>query len=509
VCQQILSCPDRPVEISRPPICACEQEPAVGAARYSYKAGYQDSLSHWQQFTATVVTCTRVNFSALIGGSIGRRSWLQRGLWLAMAIVAALSMWFYFDRILAVHQIIDAAEYRRPRGNLSDLYPRWLGARELLLHHINPYSDKLTVEIQKGYYGRALDPSKPNDPRDQQRFAYPVYVVFLLAPSIWLPFHDVRILFHWTLVLVTAGSVWLWLRTLRWSLSCVAIVAAIALMLGNVPAVQGIKVQQLSLIVAGLLALAVACISEGYLFATGVLLALATIKPQLACVPVAALLVWVISDWRKRRGLAIGFLVAMVTLLVGAEILLPGWWTLFSEAVRQYHRYTQNQSVIEVTLSEVFGVGHKDKVAHLVAEGLSVAALVASGIVMWKWKKVDATHPEFGTSMALTLALTVLVVPMYAPYNQVLLLPGVLVLAKERREFLAQAGWRRTAFAIGVAILVCQWIASIGLVFIYFLISHERALQGWTWPFFGTFAFPLWIFGLIFIHLRAQQAPEL
>jgi hypothetical protein len=105
----------------------------------------------------------------------------------------------------------------------------------------------------------------------------------------------------------------------------------------------------------------------------------------------------------------------------------------------------------------------------------------------------------------LTLALTVLVVPMYAPYNQVLLLPAVLVLLKERKEFFARSGWRRTAFAIGVAILVWQWIASMGLVFVYFLISRERALQGWTWPFFGTFAFPLWIFGLIFLHLRTKR----
>ncbi len=95
-------------------------------------------------------------------------------MWLVLALLAATSMWFYVDRILVGHQVADAAAHDRPRGNLSDLYPRWLGARELLLHQRNPYSDEVALEIQKGYYGRALDPARPEDPKDRQGFAYPV-----------------------------------------------------------------------------------------------------------------------------------------------------------------------------------------------------------------------------------------------------------------------------------------------------------------------------------------------
>ena len=135
-----------------------------------------------------------------------------------LALLAAVSMWFYVDRILVGFQVADAAARERPRGNLSDLYPRWLGARELLLHHRNPYGDDITIEIQKGYYGRALDPARPNDPKDQQGFAYPVYVVFLLAPFVGFPFHSVQLVFYWTLIALTAIGVWLWLRALRWRL---------------------------------------------------------------------------------------------------------------------------------------------------------------------------------------------------------------------------------------------------------------------------------------------------
>ena len=209
------------------------------------------------------------------------RSRLQIGAWFVLAVIAAASMWFYVDRILVAYQVNDAAAHQRPRGNLSDLYPRWLGARELLLHHRNPYGDDIALEIQKGYYGRALDPANPNDPKDQQGFAYPVYVVFLLSPLVGLPFHGVQIFFHWLLIGLTAASVWLWLRALRWRISCTGIAIGIALTLGSVPAVQGIKLQQLTLLVAAFMAGSVACVASGFLFCGGLLLALATIKPQL------------------------------------------------------------------------------------------------------------------------------------------------------------------------------------------------------------------------------------
>ena len=67
---------------------------------------------------------------------------------LLLALLFAGSMWFYVQQVLVPYQKADAAVHGRPRGNLSDLYPRWLGARELLLHHRDPYSPEVTREIQ-------------------------------------------------------------------------------------------------------------------------------------------------------------------------------------------------------------------------------------------------------------------------------------------------------------------------------------------------------------------------
>jgi hypothetical protein len=414
-----------------------------------------------------------------------------------LAALSAASMWFYVDHILVGYQVADAAAHQRPRGNLSDLYPRWVGARELLLHRRNPYGDDVTLEIQKGYYGRALDPARPDDPKDQQGFAYPVYVVFLLAPLIGLPFHEVQILFYWVLIGLTGASVCLWLRALRWRLPPLAVATCIALMLGSVPGVQGIKLQQLSLLVAALLAGSAACVASGFLFCGGALLALATVKPQLAWPLVAWLGVWALSDWRARQRFVFGFATTMAFLLAGAEIVLPGWLWMFAHAVGQYHRYTQNQSVLD----QLFPWAFTGKI-------LAAGAVLACAVSLWRGRGESADAVNFGRATALVMALTVLVVPMYAPYNQVLLLPAILVLVRDRAFFISRSSAVRFAYLAAAFALAWQWIASLSLSGIYLFGARPWALSGWRWPFLATFALPVFIFALVFLdaYQRGQKA---
>src|ERR1700752_5105564 len=129
-----------------------------------------------------------------------------------ISILFCGGMWLYVGRVLVPQQKEYAVSRDLPRGNLSDLYPRWLGARELLLHGRDPYSAELTRQIQSGYYGRPLDLGRPNDPHDQEAFAYPLYVVFVLAPTVKLPFSVGQELFRWLLAGLTVFSVFLWLR---------------------------------------------------------------------------------------------------------------------------------------------------------------------------------------------------------------------------------------------------------------------------------------------------------
>jgi len=402
----------------------------------------------------------------------------------ALALVASASMWFFINRILIAQQIAYDAEHNRPRGNLSDLYPRWLGARELLRHQRNPYSAEITREIQQGYYGRPIDSARPDDPKDQQGFAYPVYVVFLLAPTVDLPFETVRTAFRWLLVGLAAVSVLLWLRVLRWRTSFRSMLILMVLMLGWLPMVQGIKLQQLSLLVAGLLAACGACLAGGWLFLAGGLLALATIKPQLAWPLVLWLLLWAVSDWRSRRRFLFGFGLVMLLLLVGAAFVLPGWVRMFVDAIGQYRQYTHNQSVLIFLFGPIAGWA------------LAVLCVCACVVCIWNLRLEPASSAAFGRSYALVLALTVVVVPMSALYNQVLLAPAILALWQSSSSGEPVLPAIRLARFIGGVLLVWPWIAAAGLSLASLWLIPESIQRLWTLPFYPSYMLPVFVFGL-------------
>src|ERR1039457_2441994 len=219
------------------------------------------------------------------GASIGRwAAWLVLG-----AVICAAGTWLYAIRVLFPYQYGDAASLCRPRGNFSDLYPRWVGAREVLLHGRDPYTMEVTREVQVGFYGRVLGPDSPGIGHSyQQGFYYPVYIAFGLAPTLHLPFASVQKGFSWVLVGLTLVMVPLWLRVLRWSVPRWGQAALIILSIGTLAVMQGLKLQQITLVVAALLAAALALLISDHQIPAGILLALATIKPQL---------VWLVLFW--------------------------------------------------------------------------------------------------------------------------------------------------------------------------------------------------------------------
>ena len=425
---------------------------------------------------------------------------------LLLAVLVAGSMWFYVERIMVPVQASDAAAHSRPRGNLSDLYPRWLGTRELLLRHRNPYGHEITVEVQRGYYGRELDASRPNDPKDQQAFAYPVYVVFLLAPLISFPFHSVQLVFYWALIALTILTVLLWMAAVGYAIKPLSVVIAALLCLGSFPVVQGLKLQQLTLLVAGFLALSLFFLIRRRFLAAGILLALTTIKPQLAWPIVAWILLWAFSDWKARRNVIFGFGSLMAALLIGSEIVLPGWLHLFLTALQEYREYTHNVSVFAMLVNWATG--------SFGGYALPAASVAVTFYCLWRFRTLAADTPEFRQSLALILSLTVLIVPMFAPYNQILLLAPILWLWQQRNSLKSDSGVTRALYPATLVAIIWPWIASMALTILCF-VSRDLALQLWQVPLYSSLALPILVFALTLLSslhqrsiLRFQAAAE-
>ena len=388
-------------------------------------------------------------------------------------------MWFYVQEILIAHQRADAARNGIPRGNLSDLYPRWLGARELLLQGRNPYSPQTTLDIEEGYYGRPLDPIRPNDPRDEQGFAYPVYVVLLLAPTVHLPFSIVRIVFIALLTALTLASIFWWLRALDWNPTRPVLAGVLILTLGSFQFVQGIKLQQLTLLVAALVAACAALLVSGRLFWAGVLLAVSTIKPQIVTPLALFLVLWCLVDWHHRRHFLWGFAGTMAALLAGSQLLLPTWIADFWHALGAYRRYTRGRSVLDVLLGP--------SSATLVALAVFLAVVWLS----WRWRREGPNSSRFLLTFVLVLTATLAVIPTFAIYNQILLLPVILIALRHVPPLIAQRPWIRLITRLMVAVLAWQWVATLGLMIAAPLVSSDLLQRAWSLPLWLALASPL------------------
>ena len=392
----------------------------------------------------------------------------------------AAAMWIWVQRVAIPHQQSESVAKGIPRGNLSDLYPRWLGARELLLHGRDPYGSDITREIQVGYYGRAIDPDRPNDPKDQQAFAYPLYVVFLLAPAAGSPFPVVQKIFVWLLVLLTAASVPLWLRALGWRLPASGQLVWIIVVTGSFPAIQGFKLQQLTLLVAALVAASLCCIARRALVWAGVLLALASIKPQLVVLVIAWLCIWVVGNWKERQRLLGSFAAAMILLVLGGEFLLPGWLREFRAASAAYYLYTGGgRSVLDVALTPLWG-----RVVSVILLGTVV-------VLVCQIRHSAADTAEFRWARSVVMAATLVVVPMFAPYNQLLLLPALLWILQH-----IHALWKESLLSRGLVTLTAvavfwPWLAAAALAVSLLFLPSSVVEKAWTLPLFTSLGIPV------------------
>ena len=411
----------------------------------------------------------------------------------------AVSMWIWVQSIAVPHQMAESAERGAPRGNLSDLYPRWLGARELLMHHRDPYTAEITREIQVGYYGRPLDPTRKNDPIDQQGFAYPIYVVLMLAPTVTLPFSTAHRIVFWLFVVLTAMSVPLWLGALRWRLSRAAIVVAILLTLGCFPAIQGLRLQQLTVLVVALIAGSMYAITRQRFVLAGILLAMASIKPQLVFLVILWLCIWMLGNWRERQRVLWSLVISMAVLVLAGELLLPGWISEFRAAMKDYYRYT--------------GGGKSLLNGFLPPLGAGIASLLLVGMVLvfaWRSRRADEKTPAFQWLLCFTLSTTLVVIPMFAPYNQLLLLPGLVMALRARRELLQSSPLSQFFCWMTAASVGFPFLTAACLVTALAFLPGTTVQKAWGLPFYPSFAIPITTYGLLLVSRSelSRREPE-
>src|ERR1700684_3195160 len=93
--------------------------------------------------------------------------------WLLLSLLASGIACLYMSRVLGPWEHYVNVNSGKLKAQMGDLYPRWVGTRELLLHGRNPYSPEVSHEIQMAFYGYTIE--QQYEPGmsvvDEQRFA--------------------------------------------------------------------------------------------------------------------------------------------------------------------------------------------------------------------------------------------------------------------------------------------------------------------------------------------------
>lgn len=322
--------------------------------------------------------------------------------------------------ILFALLLVGAAElllYSAPQKR-DDLYPRWVGTRVLLAGG-DPYGPEVSREAERRRYGHVLSPLEIAGHRDQERFAYPLYVTFFLLPVAGLDFATARHVLWLMLSLCVVLSIPAWAEAMGWRSRTSVLVSLAALVLFSPISQRGLRFTQLALLVAFLLAASAWSLVRGHRFVAGSLLAAATIKPQMAMLAVVWLLIWSTAEWRERWKLTAGFTLSL-SLLVGTSLLLlPSWPHEFLSGLMAYRGYTGAPSAVGAILGKPL------------SSWLTACLVLVLIVAMLGVRKADPNDIRFACMTASTLAATCWLMPaMWDPFNQLLMLPAFCLLGR-------------------------------------------------------------------------------
>ncbi len=325
------------------------------------------------------------------------------------ALVLALILWGLWTVVLY------RAVFHRPAPvQVWDFEPMWEAGRAWLREGLDPYGSAVHRRLMWAAYGRAALPGE--DPR---AFSYPLYALFLVAPLILLPKPLAQA--AWMALLLVAlqiGLVLAWVGALPGARKAAGARAGLAaLALGSLvlyPVTWALLLGQVAVLVFAFVAAAAWALSRRRGALAGALLALATVKPNLAALPLAVLGVWA---WRgRRRGFWAGWLGTWAGLMALSLLAHPTWPRAFLAGLGRYAASRPFYPVLVLVSRRVLPLPWADAVAYGLALG------VVGLLLYWAYRSHREGPKTAHRLLAASLVATFWVVPRAHLADQVVLL---------------------------------------------------------------------------------------
>ena len=319
-----------------------------------------------------------------------------------------------------------------------DFFIPWVGAREALFRGGDLYSQETTQIIQMTIYNQLLPESV-----DQQRFAYPAFIVILLLPfflipdmywaaSIWTGFSSV-------LLIVSALLVSRSLEQPRPFRSLILLFYPYCLMM--------LFVAQFTIIPLAAISLAYVALKKEFYFITGAILVTAFIKPELALVP--GLYFGFIVLKRKQWNFIWGGMLSGLALL-GFSVMLQGWW--FPAWLDQANAYTEYADIFWPLIS--------------IWDWQPLLGIIGLLVLAWSLWSI---YKEREIDLGVIVPLGLLLIPQTKNYSLAILLIPLFML------------WQKGAFKASLGIVLFGWFVMI--ISYGWLDWHKgQLLQIWVMP---------------------------
>ncbi len=319
----------------------------------------------------------------------------------------------------------------------NDFYPRWAGARALLVDNRNPYSDEVTQEIIA-----VLDPEDRG--LNSFSFAYPLHAIFVFFPLAYLSYDWAISIWIVVVQWLAIGSLALLLKYHRWLPSPLTLAGLLLATIFFYPVARSILLGQFIMHVLFALALTVLALRQERDWLAGAAFAITSIKPQAILLVGAWFVVWAIKE--KRYAFIWGLLSAGAVLLLASLALLPSWPLNFLAGLGGYSDLASGKEPLEVLLA-LFVSGNVDWL-----KGILLAIMGLTTLFIW-WKGLRA-EISFDGLLHWSIVINLLAFFQTGTTNQVLLMiPFLAWLAVADGE---RRAWLKAALA-GI-ILVAIWI---------------------------------------------------
>ncbi len=377
---------------------------------------------------------------------------------------------FFIPRMLAVKA---ASGYGNGYSFGDDFYPIWLTTRHFTA---DLYSSEVTRSVQKGLFGRALDPNNPKDPlSDYRQFAYPAFTDLLLFPASASDFPTVRIALAVLLPILTIINLRLWMCALQWRIKRYDFAAIAILVLCTYQVLEALFAEQPGLLVGFFVAGAAAALRGRKFLLAGLLLALTLIKPQMTLLAVIYLIVWSLSD-RKRAGVWVGLSIIGLAITVSSLLIWPDWIRKWMGVILGYHHYAM-PPLVSVLLGETLGT----KLGPIL-----IGALVFGALWLIRLnRQLEIDSEKFWLVLTLLLAIgTVTLVPGQAVYDHIVLIPGIFLLLKNREKLLHSGRIAQLLFIAGAVVVCWPWVSA-------FLLLCIRGVAASVFRSYPIFVLPI------------------